>query len=350
MRRISLRAAAVVAVGLTLAACGSTSSGSSTGAGAAGSAQTLTLYSAQHEETTAALVSAFTKQTGIKVRVKNDDESVLTAQIVQEGSRSPADVFLTENSNWLQQLDDQGLLAKVAASTVGRVPARDSASNGGWLGVSGRYSVMIYNPSKISASQMPASALDLADPRYKGKLELAPDETDFWPIVSSIARAKGSAAAAAWLKGIKSNAGSDDHTPDNETLVGDVSAGRADMGLINHYYYYRIRQEMGASKFHAKLAWFAPRDPGFVEDISGAGILKSSKHEAAAQKFLAFLASPSGQTVISHSASFEYPLVSGVAANPQLPKPSTLKPNAITPEQIGTGMDARTLLQQAGLI
>src|SRR5450432_1641784 len=186
MRRISLRAAAVVAVGLTLAACGSTSSGSSTGAGAAGSAQTLTLYSAQHEETTAALVSAFTKQTGIKVRVKNDDESVLTAQIVQEGSRSPADVFLTENSNWLQQLDDQGLLAKVAASTVGRVPARDSARNGGWLGVSGRYSVMIYNPSKISASQMPASALDLADPRYKGKLELAPDETDFWPIVSSI--------------------------------------------------------------------------------------------------------------------------------------------------------------------
>jgi iron(III) transport system substrate-binding protein len=350
MGRVSTRAATVVAVSLAVAACGSTSSSSSSGTAAAKSTQTLTLYSAQHEETTAALLSAFTKQTGIKVRVKNDDESVLTAQIVQEGSRSPADVFLTENSNWLQQLDDQGLLAKVAPSTLGRIPARDSAGNGGWLGVSGRYSVMIYNPSRISASQMPRSALDLAEPRYKGKLELAPDETDFWPIVSSIARAKGSAAAAAWLKGIKGNADSDDHTPDNETLVGDVSAGRADMGLINHYYYYRIRQEMGASKFHARLAWFAPGDPGFVEDISGAGILKSSKHEAAAQRFLAFLASPPGQTVISQSASFEYPMVSGVAPNPQLPKPSTLKPNPITPAQIGTGMDARTLLQQAGLI
>jgi iron(III) transport system substrate-binding protein len=349
-RWIALRVAGVVAVGLTVAACGRTSSSGPTGGAAAGSAQTLTLYSAQHAETTAALISAFTKQTGIKVRVKNADESVLTAQIVEEGSRSPADVFFTENSNWLQQLDDEGLLATVAPSTLRHVPARDSASNGGWLGVSSRYSVMIYNPGKISASQMPTSALDLVDPRYKGKLELAPAETDFWPIVSSIARAKGNAAAAAWLNGLKSNAGSDDHVPDNETLVGDVSAGRADMGLLNHYYYYRIRQEMGASTFHAKLAWFAPRDPGFVEDISAAGILKSSQHKAAAQQFLAFLVSPAGQSVISHSASFEYPLVAGVAPNRQLPKPSTLEPNPITPEQVGTGMDARSLLQQAGLI
>src|ERR1700743_2629440 len=83
--------------------------GGSSGSGDPG---TLTLYSAQHPETTSALVAAFTKRTGIKVRVKSDDEDVLTAQIEQEGSHSPADVFFTENSNWLAQLDDKGLLAK----------------------------------------------------------------------------------------------------------------------------------------------------------------------------------------------------------------------------------------------
>ena len=108
------------------------------------------------------------------------------------------------------------------------------------------------------------------------------------------------------------------------------------MGLINHYYYFRIRQEMGAANFHAKLAWLAPRDPGFVEDISGAAILKSSSHQAEAQKFLAFLDSPAGQRVIAHSASFEYPLAPGVAPNPQLPPVSSLHPNPITPAQIGT--------------
>ena len=161
---------------VALAGCGgsSSSSGSRASGDPAGGGQTLTLYNAQHEETTEALIKAFTEQTGIRVRVKSDDESVLTAQIEQEGSRSPADVFFTENSNWLQQLDDRGLLAKVQPSTLADVPARDSATNGDWVGVSGRFSVMIYNPSKISAAQMPRSVMDLASPKYKGKLELAP--------------------------------------------------------------------------------------------------------------------------------------------------------------------------------
>ena len=336
--------AALIAAGacVALAGCG--------GSSASGGKGTLVIYSAQHPETTAAIVAAFTKQTGIKVQLKNDDEDVLTAQLEQEGSRSPADIFFTENSNWLQQLDDKGLLAKVDSSTLARVPSRDNAANGKWLGVSGRYSVLIYNPSKISASQVPTTAEALADPQYKGKLELAPSETDFWPIVSSMIHAHGSQAAATWLEGLKANAGSDDHTPDNETLVGDVNKGDAAMGLINHYYYFRIRSEMGKANFHAKLAWFAPHDPGFVEDISAAGELKSAPHPDAAQKFLAFLVSDAGQNVIAHSKSFEYPLVNGVAPNPELPATHTLAPNAITPAQIGTGEDARDLLRQVGLI
>jgi len=90
--------------------------------------------------------------------------------------------------------------------------------------------------------------------------------------------------------------------------------------------------------------------PGFVEDISGAGILKSSPHKQAAQRFLAFLASPPGQEVLAHSSSYEYPLVKNVAPNPALPPLGSFKPNSITPAEIGTGLDARDLLREAGLI
>src|ERR1700729_2943118 len=107
---------------VALAGCGGSSGSSGKG--------TLVLYSAQHPETTASLVAAFTKQTGITVQLKNDDEDVLTAQLEQEGSRSPADIFFTENSNWLQQLDNRGMLAKVDASTLDRIPAPESATNG----------------------------------------------------------------------------------------------------------------------------------------------------------------------------------------------------------------------------
>lgn len=332
----------VLLVGLVPAACGTASAGGGSG--------TLVLYNAQHEQTTDALIAAFTKQTGIQVKVDNDDEDVLTAQIEQEGNRSPADVFFTENSNWLQQLDDRGMLAQVDPATLAAVPAQDNATNGRWLGVSGRVSVLAYNPSKISAAQLPKSVLDMADPQYQGKLEIAPSETDFWPIVSSVDRTYGNAATLTWLKGLAANAGSGDNVPDNETLVSDISKGVTDFGLINHYYFYRLEAEVGANNVHAKLAYFTPRDPGYVEDISGAAILKSSTNQAAAQKFLGFLTSAQGQTILAHSDSFEYPLRAGVTPNSALTALNQLQPTDFSMADLGTGLNAKQLLQQAGLL
>ncbi|MDQ6606335.1 MAG: extracellular solute-binding protein, partial [Actinomycetota bacterium] len=320
------------------------------GGSSAGSGPTITLYNSQHEQTTAALIKEFTKQTGINVRVLNNSEDVLTAQLVQEGSRSPADVFYTENSNWLQQLADRGLLSKVDGATLANVPRPDSAANGDWVGVSARVSAVVYNPTRVSPAQLPKSVMDLANPQWKGKIELAPAETDFWPVVSSIARTHGQAAALAWLRALKGNAGSNDSVPDNETVVSDVSKGVAGLGLINHYYFYRLRAELGQGAVHAELAYFAPRDPGYVEDISGAAVLKSSQHQAAAQKFVAFLTSDRGQAVLAHSESFEYPIHSGVAPNPILAPFSRFQPSSFTPAELGTGLDAERLLRAAGLI
>jgi iron(III) transport system substrate-binding protein len=340
-RSIPLGVAAVLVAGLVATACGS--SGSS-------SEPTLTLYNAQHEQTTDSLVAAFTKQTGIKVRVENDDEDVLTAQIEQEGSRSRADVFYTENSNWLEQLNDKGLLAKVDTGTLANVPTADSAANGHWVGVSARISVLVYNPSKISASQLPTSVMDMADPKYKGEFELAPAETDFWPIVSSVAKTHGNAAALTWLEGLKANAGANDNVPDNETLTSDVSRGTTSFGLINHYYYYRLRAEQGAGAVHAKIAYFAPRDPGYIQDISGAAVLKSSTHQKEAQELVAFMTSVAGQKILAQGESFEYPIHPGVAANPELTPLDQLQPAPFTPADLGTGLNAKALLQQAGLL
>jgi len=118
-RRAPASVVVLVVAGLVASAC-SSSPGAAGGASGA-QPQTLTLYNAQHEQTTDALVAAFTKATGIQVRVDNDDEDDLTARIELEGSRSPADLFYTENSNWLQQLDDAGLLKGAAHITGGGI-------------------------------------------------------------------------------------------------------------------------------------------------------------------------------------------------------------------------------------
>jgi iron(III) transport system substrate-binding protein len=316
---------------------------------AGGSKATLTLYSGQHEQTTGKLVAAFTRQTGIKVKVRSDDEAVLAQQIAQEGDRSPADAFFTENSPPLVQLDEQGLLSPVNASTLAAVPAKYSAPTKDWVGVSARVSALVYNTDALSAAQLPTSVTDLADPKWAGKLSISPGETDFQPIITSVERQYGHDAAEKWLAAIKKNAGS--HVdPDNEALVANVNKGITDIGLINHYYWYRLRAELGQAKMHSKLAYFAPGDAGFLVDVSGAGILKSSPHQAEDQQLLAFLVSASGEKVLADSDSFEYPVGSDVAANPALTPFATFKPKDLTITQLGDGKAAVRLLQDAGLL
>jgi iron(III) transport system substrate-binding protein len=334
---VGLHAAALMLTLGLLSGCGSSSG------------QSITLYNGQHEQTTDSLVAGFEKATGITVNVRSDDEDTLTDEIVTEGPNSPADVIYTENSPALEYLQDKGLLAPVDPSTLASIPRRYNSPRGDWVGVSARVSVLIYNPSLIGASQLPSTVLALAEPRYKGKLAFAAGETDFQPIVTSMVRSYGEAAALKWLQGINANAGSHVY-PDNETIADEVNRGTVAFGVVNQYYWYRLRAELGASSVHSRIAYFAPRDPGYVVDVSGAGILKSSEHKAAAQKFLAFLVSKQGQEIIAHSISFEYPIASGVTtAAPETPF-DQLQPNQITIPELGDGSTAIALLRKAGLL
>jgi iron(III) transport system substrate-binding protein len=338
-RRCGSVAVAVLAAGLVVAACG----------GSSASSQSITLYNGQHVQTTDALVAGFEKATGITVNVRSDDEDTLANEVVNEGSHSPADVIYTENTPALEYLQGKGLLAKVDPSTLARTPSLYNSPVGKWVGVSARVSVLIYNPSLIAKSQLPTSVLQLSDPRYRDKLAFAAGETDFQPIVTSVVHSYGEKAALNWLEGIKNNAGSHIY-PDNETISDEVNRGAVAFGVVNQYYWYRMRAEIGASNIHSLITYFAPQDPGYVLDISPAAVLKSSTHQAAAQKFLSYLVSPEGQETIAHSISFEYPIASGVSTSqPETPF-NQLRPNAITVAQLGDGSMAIDLLKQAGLL
>jgi iron(III) transport system substrate-binding protein len=341
---------AVAAASLTtLVACGSGSSGGDA-AGTSGSNETITLDSGQHEQTTDKLVAGFERATGINVKVRSDDEDVLDDQIQTEGSHSPADVFFTENTMPLQDLANHGLLAPIDPSTLAHTPSKYNSPQGKWVGISARVSTLIYNPSVIPKSQLPTTALEMADPKYRGKLAIAPGESDFQPVVTSMLRAYGKARTLQWLKGLKANSG-DSHTfPDNETIADEVNRGQVGFGLVNQYYWYRLNAEVGASNDHSQITPLANGDPGYVLGVAGAGVLASSKHQAAAQKFVAYLNSKAGQEDIAHSISFEYPIASGVVTSqPETPL-AQLHPNSITLPQLGDGQAAIAVLHEAQLL
>jgi iron(III) transport system substrate-binding protein len=354
--KLSIVAPLALLATLLLSACGeSGSSKSTTVAGSAAAAnpqgslagQTITLYSGQHEQTTAMLVASFEKHTGIKVKVRPGDEAELANQIMQEGSNSPADVFYTENTPPLEHLREQGLLASLDATTLAAVPARYSSAQGYWVGVSSRVSVLVYNTKQASPSSLPSSILALAEPRWKGKLGIAPSETDFQPLITSITKFDGSATAEKWLKGMQANS---KIYPDNETVVAQVNNGESAVGLINHYYWYRLRDEVGEKGLHSALAYYAAHDPGNLLNVSGAAVLKSSSHQAAAQALVAFLVNAEGQEVLAHSHSYEYPLRPGIAPAKGLRPFAEIEPAPITLSELGDGSAPLEMEQKLGLL
>lgn len=355
--KLSMIGATLLAAALVLQACGGSggfSSGGNTSATAGTSlahgalrGQSITLYNGQHEQTTALLVSAFEKQTGVKVNVRSADEAELGNQIIQEGSNSPADVFYTENTPVLEHLREQSLLAQLAPATLAAIPARYNSPQGDWVGVSGRVSVLVYNTSQISPASLPSSILALAEPQWKGKLGVAPSETDFQPLITAITKRDGAAAAEKWLEGIKANS---KIYPDNETVVTQVNNGESAVGLINHYYWYRLRDEVGHGGLHSALHYYAAGDPGDLLNVSGAAVLRSSSHQAAAQAFVAFLVSKEGQEVIAHSHSYEYPLRPGVGGASSLRPLAQLQLTPISLSELGDGSAPLALEQQLGLL
>ena len=316
---------------------------------AAQAATTLTLYSAQHEQTVDMLTKAFTKQTGIAVTVREGEAPELASQLLKEGASSPADVFFTENSPELMLLSESKLLAKVAPATLASVPAADSGPAGDWVGVLSRENVLVYNTAMIKdLASLPASLMDLAKPAWKGKLAIAPTDADFLPLVGAVVAVKGRPAALAWLKGLRENAMIFD---DDEGVVAAVDRGAVATGIINNYYWPRLRLEKGADKMQSALHQFADGDVGALMNVSGAAVLKASKNQDAAQSFLAFLVSKPTQEMLSKAdVTFEYPLAAGVAANAILTPVDQLHPPKLSMKQIGDDRDAAKLLREAGLI
>ena len=146
---------ATAALGLAACGSGTSTAGSSSAAADGKVAGEITVYNAQHETLTKEWVDAFTAETGVKVTVRQGDDTEMSNQIIQEGQASPADVFLTENSPAMAQVENAGLFADVDKATVDQVPAAFRPSTNKWTGIAARSTVLVYDKSQ--AEREPAA-------------------------------------------------------------------------------------------------------------------------------------------------------------------------------------------------
>lgn len=306
----------------------------------------IVVYNAQHENLVKSWVDGFTKETGIKVTLRNGDDSELGNQLVQEGSASPADVFLTENSPSMVLVDNAKLFASLDAETLKQVPAEYRPAHGRWIGIAARSTVFVYNPEKLSEQQLPKSLMDLAKPEWKGRWAASPSGADFQAIVSAMLALKGEQATLEWLKAMKANFVA---YKGNSTVMKAVNAGQIDGGVIYHYYRFVDQSKTGENSKNTKLYYFKHQDPGAFVSLSGGGVLASSKHKAQAQAFIKYITGKEGQDSLRTNNAFEYAVGVNAASNPKLVPLNELDAPKVEPSTLNS-KKVIALMTQAGLL
>ena len=334
----------VVATSVAVAACGSSGSGSGGGDGGSKTSSIL-LYNGQHPELTQAEVAAFQHATGISVNLRTNDGVVLADQLAQEGGDSTGRRLLHRKLAGACRALREGP-ARSPAAVGSAAGSRSLSLPAGHLGRRG--------PTRERPRLQPQADLALAAPelhprspapQWKGKVAIAPLDSDFPPVVGAVIATHGAKAAANWVDALKQNAVV---YQDDESVVAAVNAGNVPVGVINQYYWYRLRREVGANRIHSNLYYFPGGDPGSVVNISGAAVLASSQHRADAERFINFLVSQKGQKLITSGDDYEYPVRPGVAQNPQEPPLSQIAHTSISARKLGNDVPASKMILNAG--
>jgi iron(III) transport system substrate-binding protein len=316
------------------------------GNGEAGSDTMLTVYSGREEELVEPLFERFEKETGVDVNVRYGDSAEFAATIAEEGDNSPADVFFAQDPGSLGAVEEEGLLAELPDEVLDRVPERFRDPDGHWVGTSGRARVVAYNTDELSPNELPNSILGYTDPKWKGRIGLPPTNASFQAFVSAMVLTLGEERTRQWLEGIKAN---DPKLYEKNTpVVEAVAAGEVDVGFVNHYYLYLVKEEQPDAPVAND---FLPgNDPGALVSVAGAGILESAEHDDAARRFLEFLLSEEGQRFyVDEAEEAEYPLIEEIQPKAGLPPLEQLQGPQIELDELGPRLEKTLeLLNEVG--
>jgi len=301
----------------------------------------LLVYSGRSEALIGPLVEQFEQASGIDVEVRYAGSAELAAQLLEEGTNSPADIFLAQDAGALGAAAKAGLLTAIPDEIFELVPAEYSAANRTWVGVSGRARVLVYDPAEVI--ELPVSIFDLEAASWKGRIGIAPTNASFQAFVTAMRILHGDERTLLWLEAMKENAVIYEK---NGAILEAVESKQLAAGLINHYYWYARARDVGEAQMNSRLAQFGGADAGNLVNVAGVGILRASEN---AVEFVSYLLSESGQQYFAEETR-EYPLVGGISPADELVPLSEIQTPAIDLSDLDTLERTLELIRQAGLI
>ncbi|MEU3917177.1 iron ABC transporter substrate-binding protein [Streptomyces sp. NPDC029004] len=306
----------------------------------------LVIYSGRNEKLVKPLLDELEKAVGTKVAVRYGDSAELAAQILEEGDKTKAGLFFSQDAGALGALSTKGRLQKLPQASLNQVDTAFRGGAGDWVGTSGRVRVLAYHPGKVA--KVPDSVHELTRPEWKGKIGYVPTNASFQAFVTGMRVLEGDEATRTWLKGLKAN---DPKVYENNLKVLEaVGEGEVSLGLVNHYYWYEQVAEKGEDKVDAKIHFLPGGDPGALVNTAGVGILKGSDQAPVAQKAVDFLLSKKAQTYFADETK-EYPLAAGVTSTVKdLPPLDSLDAPKIDLGKLDSLQETLKMLQDVGMV
>jgi iron(III) transport system substrate-binding protein len=270
----------------------------------------VTVYSGRGEALVGPLFDRFTRDTGIQVRARYGDSAELAATLLEEGPRSPADLFISQDAAALGALAERGRLHVLPEELTVEVPGRFRDSERRWVGLSGRARTVVYH-TDVAPEELPRSLEEIAAPRFRGRFGIAPANASFQSHMAVYRAVHGAQGLEVLLQAIAEN------RPrlydKNQAIVEAVATREIDWGLTNHYYVWRALDE----RPHVRVAsFFMPEgEASSFINVAGVGLLSD---RPAALQLVSHLLSPDSQLYFAEE-TFEYPVLPEVAASPGLP-------------------------------
>lgn len=294
-----------------------------TGAATPSGAQEVNVYSSRHYDADRAVYEAFTRESGIRVRLIEGDADQLIERIRSEGANSPADVFLTVDAARLARAAEAGILQPFRSPVVeARVPPGLRDADGLWFAVTQRARVLMYDRQQGAPAGL-ARYEDLAEPRFRGQVCVRSSNHPYnISLVASMLAADGPAATEVWARGFAANLARPPAGGDRDQFRA-LPVGQCRIAVANTYYLAAF----GASARPEDRALFerigvifpnqAAGDRGTHVNISGAGLVRGAPNPQPAARLLEFLTGDRAQEMFA-LGNMEYPAVPDAPLHPAL--------------------------------
>lgn len=275
--------------------------------------QEVVVYSARIEKLIKPMFDAFTQKTGVPVKSFSASEAELFERLKAEGSKTPADVFMTVDAGNLWNAERAGLLQGFRSETIEKnIPRHLRAKDNSWVGLAVRARPIMYSLERVKPSEL-STYEALGEPKWRGRLCLRTSRKVYTQsLVATMIQTLGEARTEEVVHGWMDN---QPRIFDSDTkMLQAIAAGQCDVTVANTYYLAQLLEK--DPKFPVSVFWPNQNNRGVHVNISGAGITRHAKHLGSAIRLIEFLSSAEAQNLYA-DVNYEYP------ANPNV-KPHSL--------------------------